>query len=271
MESIIFDIGMHNGDDSAYYLHLGHFVVGVDANPELTQACEERFAAEIRAERMTILNVGILDRPGRFTFYRNLTDSGWSSFDREKGTQGGRWEEISVPCCTTKELVERFGRPEFMKVDIEGLDVQALESLTPDTCPDYVSLELSLDDQIVKKLADLGYRRFKFVHGATFRQSTPIFGDEPGWRLLRKISRKLPVVKPLIGALPHHKLEFDPNNPYSPDGYNFTRYSSGPFGRKTHGKWMSSADAHQWIAKLRDKCRSYNEPLWYDVHAHRAG
>src|SRR4051812_29117134 len=89
-KGLIFDVGLHNGDDSAYYLHLGYRVAGFEANPLLAAQCASRFESEIRQGRMTVLNVGLLKEPGVFTFYRNLVDSGWSSFDPEKGSGGWR-------------------------------------------------------------------------------------------------------------------------------------------------------------------------------------
>src|SRR5262249_6204781 len=146
----------------AYYLHLGYSVLGVDANPVLTAECASRFKKEIGEGRMKIINAGILRQPGNFTFYRNLQGDEWSSFDPERGKKGGKWEAVTVPCLTAHELISEHGEPYFMKVDIEGADLQAIESLTPETAPDYVSLELS-EDPIVETLIGLGYSSFKFV------------------------------------------------------------------------------------------------------------
>jgi hypothetical protein len=68
---LVFDIGLHNGDDAAYYLDLGYHVVGVEANPLLTVQCTLRFENEIRQGRVRIINAGVLKEPGEFTFYRN--------------------------------------------------------------------------------------------------------------------------------------------------------------------------------------------------------
>ena len=38
--NLVFDIGLNNGDDTAYYLHLGYRVIGVEANPLLVAACK---------------------------------------------------------------------------------------------------------------------------------------------------------------------------------------------------------------------------------------
>src|SRR5580700_2685478 len=156
-QDLVFDIGLNNGDDSAYYLHLGYRVVGVEANPLLAAQCTRRFENDIKQGRMTVVNVGVLKEPGVFTFHRNLLEDGWSSFEPEKGGKGGDWEELDISCVTTLQLIAEHGKPFFMKVDIEGSDLQALQSLTPPTAPSYVSLELHSDDPTVETLIGLGY------------------------------------------------------------------------------------------------------------------
>ena len=39
---LVFDIGMNNGDDTAYYLHRGFRVVAVEADPILCAAATTR-------------------------------------------------------------------------------------------------------------------------------------------------------------------------------------------------------------------------------------
>ena len=77
---LIFDIGMHEGWDTAYSLAKGFRVVAVDANPALCQATREKFSKEIAYGRLTVLNLGIAAKRGDLDFYitRNKTD--WSSF-----------------------------------------------------------------------------------------------------------------------------------------------------------------------------------------------
>jgi hypothetical protein len=68
-DSLVFDIGMNNGDDSAYYLWLGFRVVGVDASPVLAETCRQRFSAEISAGNMIVVNAGVAACPGEFEFF----------------------------------------------------------------------------------------------------------------------------------------------------------------------------------------------------------
>ena len=67
-QDLIYDVGMHNGDDTAYYLHKGFRVVAIEANPVCVQACEKRFADAIRLGRLRIINVGITRERGEAEF-----------------------------------------------------------------------------------------------------------------------------------------------------------------------------------------------------------
>jgi hypothetical protein len=219
---------------------------------------------------MKIVNAGVLREPGEFLFYRNLQDDGWSSFDPEMGKKGGQWETLKIPCITPHRLIAEYGRPCFMKVDIEGADFQVVDALTPAAAPDYISLELSSVDPIVEKLVDLGYSSFKFVEGDSFRPNPPIFTHQRGWRLLRKLGRISPPVRRAIGKLPEAlraKAEFNPPGKYSPDGYCFTKYSSGPFGEQAAGSWLDPRRALRFCDRLKEDFRRGNRLLWWDVHA----
>jgi len=55
-DDLIFDVGMHNGEDTEFYLSRGFRVVGVEANPDLVRGLEKKFAAEIADGRVTIVD-----------------------------------------------------------------------------------------------------------------------------------------------------------------------------------------------------------------------
>jgi len=269
---LVFDIGLNNGDDAAYYLHLGYRVVGVEANPLLAAQCARRFEREIRAGRMKIVNAGILRQPGEFIFYRSLQEDGWSTFEPHLNQKPGEWEELKVSCITTQQLIADQGQPVFIKVDIEGADFQVLETLTPAIAPAYISLELNPLDPFLDRLIALGYSAFKFVDGLDFRPAPPIFDHQIGWRLLRRAGRAVPVFHAMMRKLPQPlraKREWNPPDKYSPDGYPFTDLSSGPFGERAGGSWLSADAAGRWLKQLINdyrKAGKLNE-LWWDVHA----
>jgi FkbM family methyltransferase len=270
--NLVFDIGLNNGDDTAYYVHLGLNVVGVEANPLLAAACSRRFEHEIGTGQVKVVNLGIWGQPGDITFHRNLQDDQWSTFEPGINQMPGEWEQLTIPCITTQQLIAEHGQPYFIKVDIEGSDFQVLKTLTPATAPDYISLELNSTDPFVERLIALGYNAFKFVDGETFRHSPPIFKHQIGWRLLRKTGRVVPVFDAMMRKLPESlrpKREWSPPGKHGQNAYAFTDHSSGPFGEHADGPWLTPEAAQGWLTKLkRDlKKAGQEKDIWWDVHA----
>src|ERR1017187_2249171 len=105
MTDLVFDVGMHNGDDTAYYLASGYEVVAVEANPNLCEAAGLRFATEIADGRLTVRNVGIAEAAGELDFWVS-ENSDWSSFHREHATRAETGaSSIRVPTITFSELL----------------------------------------------------------------------------------------------------------------------------------------------------------------------
>jgi FkbM family methyltransferase len=96
---LIYDVGMNNGDDTAYYLSRGFRVIAIEANPLLVEQGSQRFEREIAAGDLVILSIGVSDREGTFPFYICDADPEWSTFDvsttREKGID---FREMTVSC-----------------------------------------------------------------------------------------------------------------------------------------------------------------------------
>ncbi|TIL80880.1 MAG: FkbM family methyltransferase, partial [Mesorhizobium sp.] len=44
---LVYDVGMNNGDDTAYYLHRGFRVVAIEADPDLCNGAVSRFGKEL--------------------------------------------------------------------------------------------------------------------------------------------------------------------------------------------------------------------------------
>ena len=52
---LVYDVGVHNGNDTAYYLHKGFRVVGVEANPVAAEQIRKRFPSEIACGALRLL------------------------------------------------------------------------------------------------------------------------------------------------------------------------------------------------------------------------
>jgi FkbM family methyltransferase len=138
---LIYDVGLCDGADTAYYLFRGYNVFAVDANPLMIERARLRFANEIRSGRLTLLNVGISSRPEIATFW--ISDfPEWSSFDRALASRDGTGHRsISVPTVSFAQLLAEHGIPNYLKIDIEGSDRLCVEALRGAKLPKYISAE----------------------------------------------------------------------------------------------------------------------------------
>ena len=233
---LIFDLGMNDGEDTAFYLSRGFNVVALDANPALCERALKRFSVEIGDGRVKILNAAIWDKPGQAKFYVNLDNDHWSSLDLGwAGRDASRYQEIAVRCVTLGELFGEFGVPHYLKIDVEGVDQSVLEQLRGyRNLPLYVSVEdCRLGFQYMETLAACGYDGFKLLDQST--------------------------VCHMIDPVTAHV---------------FSAGSSGPFGNEVPGEWRSHAELVKlYSTTVRDLegMRLAPRTQWWDIHCTHIG
>jgi FkbM family methyltransferase len=217
---LVYDIGMHKGEDTAAYLRQGFRVVGVEANPELVAHLRERFEHEVRAGRVVIEAVALGPAPGTVSFavFPERSDLGSACPANVEAwrRRSIRCELIDVEMTTVDALMGRHGVPYYMKVDVEGLDHAVVERLG--ACaprPPLLSIESAVAApgtgvarvvREIRLLRGLGYRRFKLVDQTRpRREGSGPFGDEaPGpWR------RPASIAPRMLGRLIQHQLFSD--------------------------------------------------------------
>ncbi|MHB9107474.1 MAG: FkbM family methyltransferase [Armatimonadota bacterium] len=275
MESdLIIDVGMHNGNDTAYYLHRGYRVVAVEANPTLADAGRARFEKEIAAGRLTLLNVGITASAGTATFWVCESNSEWSAFQQEiAGRNGVPCHPVEVECVTFEQLLQTYGVPYYLKIDIEGHDIHCLRALRPPDLPQYVSVESHSLDYLCL-LRTLGYSGFKCLNQDQHNHpSTRPIAMSTASRLkrrLKRLAKRIPLLVGTVRAL--KRLKASPVPAAGTDGavlWTFPPGSSGPFGEETPGSWHTVEDvAYNWLhLQQGHPDRSSLDEGWYDFHA----
>jgi FkbM family methyltransferase len=239
----IYDVGMHTGEDTSFYLAKGFSVVAIEAGPTLCEAARREFAEYLRSGQLRILNVGVTDRAGEAVFYVNRSRPEWSSFSAEIAERDGTVaEQIVVPCRRLSDIVKECGEPYYVKIDIEGYDWLALRSLLEDAIqPAYVSVE-SGNGALLPGLVQMGFTGFQYVQQ---RDVTDIM-------------------------LPCPALE----GRWVP--FKFLPGSSGPFGRELSGEWLDAESiarviSRYWDPKTGGKRPGYDDQRdgWFDLHARR--
>lgn len=275
-KELVIDVGMNNGDDSAYYLAKGYRVVGIEANPALATHAAERLRQYVDQGDLNILNIAVADSEGVLPFWVCEDHHEWSSFDRGIASRdGAKHHRIDVECRQFRSIIEQFGRPHAIKIDIEGHDLICAKDLKPNQLPRYLSIEMG--EAVLRNLTwfrDLGFKGFKLINQRYFL---------PVERRTEKVSRALGTLRdsrslPIraLRRLGAHAL----SNAYfercrSGAGWQFPSGSSGPFGEETKGSWQSFEellDTIDHFHKLRAAgtyClhwRQESYSFWADIH-----
>lgn len=170
MSNKIFDLGFHKGEDSAYYLSKGFNVVAVEANPSLVIEASNVYSEFIKSGDLILLNRLVSSENKEMTLYVHPTRTEWSSIHKYIAEQDGQKSScVDVFSISLTDLCGIYGTPYYLKVDIEGCDVDvAQELVTLEDKPDYVSFELNKNDffDIFTCLYLAGYRKFQLRNQA---------------------------------------------------------------------------------------------------------
>lgn len=174
---IVFDVGANQGEYAECFAREGATVIAVEPN----EAHHPRLTALGRSLPIRIAPVAVSDTPGVSTLnicstsgYSTLApaNSDWmaASPDYAEVEWVGQSEVRTV---TLDQLAETFGRPTFVKIDIEGYELPALKGMSFN--PRYLSfeygvrrIEFGLD--CIDLLGSRGYR-FRPIDGRHFRFS----------------------------------------------------------------------------------------------------
>lgn len=225
----MYDVGMHKGEDTDYYIRKGFRVIGFEADPDLVELCRSRFKDEIGNGKLIVVEGAIIELPSGKTkdktirFFKNKNSSVWGTvaddWAHRNEILGTSNEIIEVPVVNFSECLKKYGIPHYLKIDIEGMDTLCLKVLRHfEQKPDYVSIEsekVSFDKLIeeIELLMQLGYKRFKAI-------------QQEG------IS---------------HQKEPNPSNEGVYVGYQFREGSSGLFGADLPDKWKDDKQIfHQY-------------------------
>lgn len=266
-QDLVYDIGMNNGSDSAYYLHRGYRVVAVEANPVMAAAAVRRFHRYIAAKRLVVLNVAIAESNDLLPFWICDDRSEWSSFDRANAARdGSAHHEIPVPCRRFGDILAEYGTPFYLKIDIEGSDILCLRELRGRQLPRYVSVEAG-DERLLPALSEIGYNRFQCLSQYHFIPvEYPPHADHARLEKLRERRNNPALLWRLARAFgANHWLRRRMKLARRRGGWTFPDGASGPFGPDLPGNWLSYEDMQRTYRRYEEaRSRGEFSVLWND-------
>lgn len=243
-DNLIFDLGLHNGDDTDFYLNKGFKVVAVEADPDLIEKSKGRFKDYVDSEQLVLVNKAVTNHNNEICFYVHPDKSDWSScFKSMAESDGTLAKKVIVQGTTFENLCNEFGTPRYAKVDIEGCD----ELVAKELCkliepPKFISFETSKTTyaSIISWLYTSGYNSFQLINQALH---------------------------------PVRNIPTDLQKEGLPIDYTFSKYSSGYFGNDLdENKWLDLNEVLTRYVKYKELKIIDNVELglgWLDIHARR--
>ena len=195
--NLIFDIGFNVGEftQTCFNKYKECSVIAVEANPNLCNAVSQHFFTNYN---FSLLNNLASNKEGEeIDFYISHNATGVSTASTEfmensRFTKGSKhlgensinWAEpIKVQSTTIDAMIERYGMPDLIKIDVEGYEYNVLSGLTQkanDICFEWHEEETDNLYKILEHLQSLGYEQFGvigwFDEGDVFEKAT--FSDK---------------------------------------------------------------------------------------------
>ena len=175
---LVFDIGAHAGNRVRSFASLGCRVVALEPQPDFARLLRAFFA---HSPGIVIVEAAVADAPGRASL--SISDrtptvttlaAAWrDARARDPDFARVRWNRrIEVDTTTLDALIERFGVPAFVKIDVEGSEPAVFAGLTravPALSFEYLPRALDQVDTCVRRLGVLGRYRFNWSIGESSR------------------------------------------------------------------------------------------------------
>lgn len=171
---IAFDIGAHLGDRSAAFQALGAQVIALEPQPALAKW----FQRLLKSPHISLLPMAVGPEPGYADIAISVGNptlstlaTEWRSLvgERNPGFQRVRWEQtLRVEMTTLDALIERFGEPRFIKIDVEGFEAEVLQGLSHPVAAlsvEFVAGMLEVSNACLTQINRLGDYHFNAIAG----------------------------------------------------------------------------------------------------------
>jgi FkbM family methyltransferase len=183
---LVFDIGANIGNRVKIFVRLGLTTVAVEP---------QRFCASVlrRAfgRKATILQLAMSDRAGVADLYvsdTNILSSmsrDWIDATRESGRfRNDKWEKtVSVKTVTLDQLIASYGRPRFIKLDVEGFEATVLAGLSgsvPALSFEFTPEAIATAFACIARLEELGVYEYNFSFEDSMELSLPNWVSRDG-------------------------------------------------------------------------------------------
>ncbi len=185
---LVFDIGAHAGNHVRALTAIGCGVIAIEPQPDFARILRLLFG---RRRGVTILEMGVSDRAGlaqlsisdRTPTVTSLASDWRDARQADADFADVRWNRnLSIDVTTIDALIDRYGVPAFIKLDIEGSEPAALAGLNypvPALAFEYLPRALDRVDACVERLRSLGHYVYNWSPGESYRFASETWLEGP--------------------------------------------------------------------------------------------
>lgn len=168
--SICFDVGAHLGDRIRTWRHLGAQVIAVEPQPACLAVLRRLYGSD---PAVTLLPSALGAKPGRATLQisdatptvSTLSTDWIREVQADRRFASVRWNaEVEVEVTTLDRLIALHGQPAFVKIDVEGFELDVLQGLSapvPALSFEYLGVVAGRAVACVQRLGGLGNYEFR--------------------------------------------------------------------------------------------------------------
>lgn len=184
---LLFDIGANRGDATIAGLNKGYKVIALEPAPRIYAALVRNF---IYSPNVVPLRLAVSDSAGRVELYE-ADEDGLSSLNKDWLTNptmpynGKPFRTVYANTVTMEQLVEMYGEPDLIKIDVEGAEWSVFNGMAQyhgKLAFEWTQETLHEHEEQLEYLYSINYSRFKFqfIEGHLDEPDTDWIDIKPG-------------------------------------------------------------------------------------------
>jgi len=151
--SLVFDIGANIGNKSKLFAEIGSSVISIEPDTTNYELLSRRFKSN---KSIKVLPFAVSNTVGTASFYMLEPGSAFNTLNVKwketlEDAESNRWhdtksfqKEVVVKTTTIDQLIKEFGKPGYIKIDVEGNELLCIKGLSE--CIDIISFEANLPE-----------------------------------------------------------------------------------------------------------------------------
>lgn len=187
--NLIYDIGANIGTTSDIFKNIAKKVVCFEPNPQLKTILDNKF----KNTNVTVDGRGVSNHNGiqKFKIASTHTISTFAEdwINSSRFTHEYTWNSgIEVATITLDSIIDEYGTPDYIKIDIEGYEYEVISSFTKLIPNMVVGFEWAEEQKTkieltLNHLVDLGYNKFSYTEA-----DKVLFDTEIEWKTIDNLS-----------------------------------------------------------------------------------